>query len=1170
MTPGGGGDDSQSGSDGGDVPGGPPRSVIAGSLAAAAPDVTDDEEHRRRKEMVRQRLLGDGPPTMRIGRFVLLNLVGRGAMSVVYAAYDEALDRRIAVKVLRAPLAFRNARLRREAMAMAQLAHPNVVAVHEIGHWEGRLFIAMELIKGQTVEAWLNARWRPWKDVVEVFLQAGRGLAAAHERGLVHRDFKPANVMVGEDGRVRVLDFGLVRLAEECADGLPLGGGGGERGDADDAAAALEVSPAGSGELTASGASLGTPAYMAPEQRAGDADVRSDQYSFCVALHEALFGERPGASAAGSRTRRGSVVPARLARAIERGLAETPAARWPSMALLLAELERIRWPARRWRLRAAVLGMAALVGVVALSATHLVAGARRDRAALEQQAEQQRELAHDAKLVMAAQRLLERDPTLAVAALAEVRQPGKASGWRSTATALLLQPMSRSVARDLETTCVGVELDREGGLAIVTLMSGDVQVRRTDGTGKPLQLSAVPGTQVRASADRRWVLTWKPGDPAVTRVRTDNSERAAIGVPGAAVAAAGFEGEESDVITVAQDGVARRWRAGHAKVIGAPPRELAAALRDQPGWSLSLGPAGRHVVAASPEGERWLWRVGGAPPTVRLPAGERRIFRVTFSHDERWLALTLEGGDVELWNLEAGSPPMTLHGHTQTVAMVDFNNDGSRLATASHDGTARIWPTTSAAEPLVLRGHTEPITSIRFEPSGARVVTASQDRTARVWRVDGSSDVMVLRGHAHHVTYAAFSGDGNRLATCSREPALRLWDVSRRPMKILGRHDGRIWAAQLDPMGKRLVTAGLDGTARIFQLDGKEPPIVLRGHREPELYAARWSPDGSRIATGGADGTARIWRADGIGDPIVLDGHYGWVYGMAFSPDGRWLATGSKDGEVRLSATDGTAERRQLEYGSGKRYGAWVHSVLFHPSGDRLVIDAGGAARRTELVWLGDDRRVELGKPRDERVVLAIGPDGRIATGEKNGTVRIWSADGTGPQTSLAGHAAEISTLAFSRDGHRLLSGSFDGSARIWDLERGGAPKILRGHEGWILDAELDRDETRVVTASADGTARVWNLDEPDQPIVLRGHQADVRYAGFTPEGRVVTASFDSTVRLWNLDEVAADATELMDQLHHATTVCLTADQRMQYLDEPGDEAGARYTDCERAAGRTP
>jgi WD40 repeat protein len=141
---------------------------------------------------------------------------------------------------------------------------------------------------------------------------------------------------------------------------------------------------------------------------------------------------------------------------------------------------------------------------------------------------------------------------------------------------------------------------------------------------------------------------------------------------------------------------------------------------------------------------------------------------------------------------------------------------------------------------------------------------------------------------------------------------------------------------------------------------------------------------------------------------------------------------------------------------------------------------------------------------------------------------------------------------------------------RIWDLEQRRAPSTLRGHENWVVKAAFDEAGGRVVTASHDGTARVWYLDEPDQPIILRGHDGPVRYAGFTPEGKVVTASSDGTVRLWSLDEVAADAPSLMQQLRRATTVCLTADLRMQYLDEPAAVAGERFAACEREAGRTP
>ena len=200
-----------------------------------------------------------------LGRYVILETLGAGAMGIVYGAYDPDLGRKVALKVLRgATDEETRARLLREAQALARLSHPNVVAIHDLGTDRGRVFLAMELIEGDTLAAWLRGRPRP-QAVIDALVSAGRGLAAAHAAGLVHRDFKPANVLVGEDGRARVTDFGLAH---------------GDEGPA-----------AGHG-------AAGTPAYMAPEQRVGGpTDARSDQYAFCATLHEALSGQRPPAGA---------------------------------------------------------------------------------------------------------------------------------------------------------------------------------------------------------------------------------------------------------------------------------------------------------------------------------------------------------------------------------------------------------------------------------------------------------------------------------------------------------------------------------------------------------------------------------------------------------------------------------------------------------------------------------------------------------------------------------------------------------------------------------------------------------------------------------------------------------------------------------------------------------
>jgi tetratricopeptide (TPR) repeat protein len=302
-----------------------------------------------------------------VGRYVVLDRIGAGGMGVVYAAYDPELDRRVAIKLLRPDRFGSEAgrlRLLREAQALARLTHPNVVAVYDAGTLGERVFVAMELVEGETLRQWLGAGPRSWREVLDRFLPAGRGLAAAHAAGLVHRDFKPENVLLGRDGRVRVVDFGLAKALADAAEEPPAGGE-----EAEGSGGAL-VTP-----LTEWGVVLGTPAYMAPEQLRGTAaDARSDQFSFCVALYEALYGERPfagdGPRALAEAVTRGAVreapagtrVPGWLRAVVLRGLKVSPEERYPTMDDLLRDLERdpdaVR---RRWLAAAAIVILAGAV-----------------------------------------------------------------------------------------------------------------------------------------------------------------------------------------------------------------------------------------------------------------------------------------------------------------------------------------------------------------------------------------------------------------------------------------------------------------------------------------------------------------------------------------------------------------------------------------------------------------------------------------------------------------------------------------------------------------------------------------------------------------------------------------------------------------------------------------
>jgi tetratricopeptide (TPR) repeat protein len=308
-------------------------------------------------------ILADGT---RIGRYVIEGPLGVGAMGVVVRARDPELGRAVALKRVRGDLLpgqTSQSRLLREAQAMARLSHPNVVAVYDVVIHERQLFIAMELVDGISLRAWLAQEKRSRRDVIDAFVQAGRGLAAAHAAGLVHRDFKPDNVLRDADGRVRVTDFGL---AHAVAGGDPALG-------------EPHTGKALSGS-TKTGSVVGTPAYMAPEQHRGEpANMLSDQFSFCVALYEALYGEHPFATLGPGRLTEvldgdvvrpppASAVPSWIRRILLRGLKISYRERYPSMEALIADLMRDR--RARWRRMLVATWTTALVAGIAIAYRH--------------------------------------------------------------------------------------------------------------------------------------------------------------------------------------------------------------------------------------------------------------------------------------------------------------------------------------------------------------------------------------------------------------------------------------------------------------------------------------------------------------------------------------------------------------------------------------------------------------------------------------------------------------------------------------------------------------------------------------------------------------------------------------------------------------------------------
>jgi eukaryotic-like serine/threonine-protein kinase len=522
-----------------------------------------------------------GPGTLTrgasLGRYVVLGLVGRGGMGEVYAAYDHELDRKVAVKLLRVKpgnglsLAEGRARTLREAQAIARLSHSNVVVVYDVGTFEDQVFIAMEFVDGATVTYWVQSQKRTWQEIVRVFTAAGRGLQAAHDKELVHRDFKPDNVMVGRDGRVRVMDFGLARQVSDKPDKTdrpaPLSTTTPRSGSAavltdeqvgatvvinnnNDAAPSSDTmvtthSGAFDTQLTRTGAMMGTPAYMAPEQFLGAAtDARTDQFSFCVALYEALYGERPfgGNSmfALTANVLQGTVkdapennkVPPWLRRVVLRGLRPNADERYPSMKALLDALDKN--PAVANRRRAATVAAMLVPLIVGLAvrqslASHQnVCGGGSERLAgvwepaVQGGHESPRESPTQGRIHAA---FLATKKAYAADVYASVKRilGGYAQGWssmyREACEATQVRGEQSAEVLDLRMSCLQ---ERLGGLRALTEVFGDASGEVVENAVSAA--NALPTLDRCADVPLLRAVVRPPEDP-VTRARVDDLRR---------------------------------------------------------------------------------------------------------------------------------------------------------------------------------------------------------------------------------------------------------------------------------------------------------------------------------------------------------------------------------------------------------------------------------------------------------------------------------------------------------------------------------------------------------------------------------------------------------------------------------------------------------------------
>jgi WD40 repeat protein/predicted Ser/Thr protein kinase len=1156
------------------------RGLAAELEAALADDSGRGLETRRQKAMIAAALFDEPVMPIKIGRFTIVRELGAGGMGVVYVAYDEQLDRRLAVKLLRgaSPSSDASRRLEREAQAMARLSHPNVVIVHDSGIFEGQVFVAMEFVEGQDLRGWLKSEPRTWRAIIDVFRQAGEGLAAAHDGGIVHRDFKPDNVLVGNDGRVRVADFGLAHAFDAPAEPRDS-----ELTNSQSSSSRLSVS------LTRTGAIMGTPAYMPSEQFAGlRTDARSDQFSFCVALWEGLYGRRPFAghniAALSLSISEGRIepppadngVPTWIAAILTRGLSSKPDDRWPSMRALLDAIGRDPIARRRKLLLGFGLAGAAVALIGGLSwkaATELRHNARqlywnglteqlldieRDRGL--QQANDDALRARDATRMSVYRRYRpsgggvdHEDPTIAAALLREVEGAAReTSEWVSAANETLGRPISYAVLEGHRDGMSSLVFSADGAWLYSASIDGEVwRWNVVSGNGEAIVVHPKQVTKLAISPDGQ-LLASSSHDGTVRLWSASSRESRVV-----------LEHEQA-VMDVAIDPTGR-WLASASKDGTAQLLDLRSDSivtlegHEGPVYGVSFDAEGARVLTTSADHSAKLWRVSGAKPIASLLGHGAAVFHGRVLPDDR-VVTAADDGTVRLHTLADGSSRILAH-HASAITSFDVHEN--KLVSAATDGSMIVSALVGDPAPVMLPPHTDMTWSVRFTRDGQQVASASFDGTARLTRADGRGVPQVFVGHRLSLFCAVLEGSGRWLATGAYDTRVRLWDLDQIRLEVpLVGHTGKVIGVELDATGVRAATVSHDSSVRIW--DSRDGTLLetLGGDNKDVVNHAAFSPSGDIVGVGRIGNTAELWQLS-THERRVLGGHTDDVWRVAFDHTGEHFATASFDGTARIWSVIDGSERAVLRGHTDK-----VTGVDFSPDGQRIVTASYDGTLR---VWDPDSGasvatlRGHTGKV----YALLRSPDGHtLASASDDGTARLWPGTESAHSVLLAGHTKPVWSLAFDDTGERVVTGSFDGQAMVWSVADGTLLHSLVGHADAVWDAEFGPGD-RVITVSNDKTVRVWSLASNDPPIVLSGHDAGLTSLAVTPDGeRIITASSDGTAKLWRLDRLLGDPDELLERLGRATLYCLSLDERMRELGEDQAQAQAGRLACERAHGR--
>jgi WD40 repeat protein len=1026
--------------------------------------------------------------------YEILDQLGNGGMGIVYRARQTALNRIVAVKCLRSTQLTGEdlARFRREAEAMAGLAHPNIVPVYDVGNPGGQPFFSMELLPGGSLTHQLGGNPLAGDEAARLVLTLAQAVQHAHEHGIVHRDLKPANVLLTTAGVPKIADFGLARTVT-----------GGE-------------------DLTQSGAILGTPSYMAPEQTRpghGEVSAQTDVYALGAILYELLTGRPPFKAATPLDTiiqvaSLEPVSPRRLQPQIPRDLEticlkclqKEPRKRYGSARALAEDLEHflarepvqarpsspwergVKW-ARRRPAVAALSGLILLVTVLGFGLVTwqwLEAARQRNRAEdASRRARTQADQAEQAK------------KTALVAKTAAIAEKEKAKRAEARARAK------------------AEEAERNLATHTLSLANGDLQINHLERAES--RLEEIP------KKHRGWEWQYLKHlchtDLRTLRGHTKPVWDVAFHPDGRRLASSSWDGTTR--LWDLETGKELHCFTGHAgKVFG-----------------LAFRPDGKQLASAGLDGTVRLWDVENRLLVRTCKNHWGPVSCVSYRPDGKHLASGGSDRTVRVWDPDTGKEVMTLPGHNDSITGVAYSPDGRQLAASTGNpfggtrpGEIRIYGT-SGSLLRTLTGHHGPVANLAFSPDGKRLASASWDLTVKIWNLANGKVLLTLTGHRETVWGVAFSPDGRSVASSSDDATVRLWDLSTGLVAwtYQGHYNG-IANVKFSPEGWKLASGSDDGTVKIWNTMWSPEAVTLNGHTQAVsavAFSPQTAPD-SRIASAGADGTVKIWNASTGLEIRTLAGHTDQVASVAFSPDGQRLASASWDKTVKLWDV---RTGKLIRTFRGHRQA--VTCVAFQPLGKEL---ATGSRDKTVKIWQvvgGKEIRTLAAQPHPI-LDLAYSRQGRIlassaGTTGKRGIVTIWDSKTGRELGSLPDTPQTVWNLAFSPRGPWLAtaSGDYDkdiskasGQVELWDVGTYKKVHTLRGHTHPVKCVVFSPDGERLVSAGQDHQVKVWDVSTGQEVLTFRGSQYRVYHLAFAPDCRALAcASPEDAVKIWDLRE---------------------------------------------------